>query len=273
MPSEVDYSTDDGASNQGLGLHLRDERWHSFSRLQTPNRPGQHRVARAGLRLTNSIINGLPRSHDTERPEDEYSRWSSDSSESENEESDTDPENEECLEETMEQRLERHRRYFQGEPLMRCLKDEESRYHEWMDALFYENLCHEVQHKVDETRRQDVVRAYWKDVKEKLAIGDSEISYPSDLPTNTELEHENTISSSRFESLTTKSIGWRRPINMCSSSGKDLDLQSIRDFWTEKKKKKNLGKAITFGRIGSQESGNISMSSRGLALGRAATFG
>ena len=204
---------------------------------------------RAGLRLTNSIINHLPRSYNTERAKGEHSWWSSDSSESENEESDTDPEPEEYLEETMEQRLERHRRYFQGETLMRCLKDEESRYHEWMDALFYENLCHEVQHKVDETRRQDVVRAYWKNVKEKLAVDDSEISHSSDLSTDTELEHKNTISSSRFESLTTKSIGWRRPINMCSSSGKDLDLQNIRDFWTEKKKKKNLGKAKSLERL------------------------
>ncbi|PVH89135.1 hypothetical protein DL98DRAFT_579847 [Cadophora sp. DSE1049] len=270
MASKIESSTDQSKDFPGLGLHFSDKYWSPFDRPENTTGPSRQRVSRIGLRLTDNITNHLPPSGSTESTEGEVSRWSSDSSGSDYEKSDNDTESEaeESFEETMEQRLERHRQFFRGKPLMRCLKEEEARYHEWMDALFYDNLCHEVQHKVHETRRQDVVREYWRYVHETLTVDDSEISDPSDFMTESDHGHKGTVSTSHLDSVTRRSSGWKRPANTCLSSGKDLDLQNVRDFWIEEKKK-NLGRASTFGKIESLESGITLLRE----LGRASTFG
>ncbi|KAK0102289.1 hypothetical protein ONS95_005912 [Cadophora gregata] len=260
---------------QGLGLYFRDELQSSSNRWEKPTRLNRQRVSRIGLGLTDSLIDRLPTSRNIEPAETDISRWSSDSSESDYEKSDNGMESEveEYIEETVEQKLQRHRRYFEGEPLMRCLKEEEAHHLEWMDALFYDNLCHEVQHKVQETRRQDVVKEYWRNVHETLAIDDSEISDTSDLMTESEDDHgdRDTVVCSYMGFMRKRAAGWKRPSNICPSSGKDLDLQEVRDLLTGKKKK--LGRAKTLGKVEGQISGNISMSFREEDLGRAATFG
>ncbi|KAH7399829.1 hypothetical protein BKA64DRAFT_707514 [Cadophora sp. MPI-SDFR-AT-0126] len=270
MKAETESCNDKAKKVRGLGLRLSDKHWPSFERLENLTVSTKQKVSRKGLRLANSISNNLTAQHNTQGLgyEGEISRWSSDSSESDYEKSNIEKESEaeEHFEETMEQKLERHRQFFRSKPLMRCLKEEEACYRDWMDGLFYDNLCHEVQHKVDETRRQDVARAYWMDVREKLAVDDSEISDTSDLMPEPDHEHEVTVIPSNFGSMSWKLPGWKRPLNTCPSSGKDVDLQKIRDFWTERKQKR-LGRAMTFGKIEGQELGNISFRED---LGRAA---
>ncbi|PVH67744.1 hypothetical protein DL98DRAFT_542925 [Cadophora sp. DSE1049] len=90
-------------------------------------------------------------------------------------------ESEEDFQETNEEKFERHRQFFQGVPLTRCLKECENEYQEWQDALLFDKLYNEVQYGLTETgpskyRTQEVVRAYWDDVREQLSIDDSELS-------------------------------------------------------------------------------------------------
>ncbi|CZS88221.1 related to coatomer epsilon subunit [Rhynchosporium graminicola] len=119
--------------------------------------------------------------------EGEVSRWSSDSSDytSASSAGGTDsaeeqPEIEDIVMETTEEKFERHRRFFQGEPLMRCLREEEDKYGNWMDTILFENLYHEVQYGLRDTRSQEEVREYWKEVRYKLRIDDSEIASSPD---------------------------------------------------------------------------------------------
>ncbi|KAH9214346.1 hypothetical protein DL95DRAFT_523904 [Leptodontidium sp. 2 PMI_412] len=277
MASEAQSHTGSNHHFHGLGLHFQDKVYrHAEKEQNSPGGLSQQRVSGIGLRLTDSYFSHQATQQLTpgEIFEGEVSRWSSDSSEYEIERdknSDNESESEEDLQEAMEDKLERHRQFFQGEPLMRCLKGEEGRYRKWMDTLFYDNLYHEVQHGPQETRSQEVVRAYWKEVREKLKIDDSEIEIPSDLDTEALPEH--TQSSSHLGPALKSTRGWKRPAHLCLSSGKDLELQEIRHLWIDRKK--NVRRAATFGKTQVQEASNTNplIRLRTDDLGRAATFG
>ncbi|KAH7351256.1 hypothetical protein BKA65DRAFT_550218 [Rhexocercosporidium sp. MPI-PUGE-AT-0058] len=259
----------------GLGIHLGDKFLSHIYRQQDSSRGhSQQQFERAGLRLMDSHFSQFAEQQlaPGEVFEGEFSWWSSDSSENEFGKNDRDSFNniksdaEDYSQETMEDTLERHRRFFQGEPLMRCLKGEEDRYRKWMDTLFYDNLYHEVQQGLRETRSQEVVRAYWEEVRAKLTIDESEINLSSNL--HTRVLSEDTHSSSHLGSVVKSTRGWKRPAQLCLLSGKDLELQEIRHLWVDRKK--SVGRAATFGKVEVQESGR---SSSREDLGRAATFG
>ncbi|KAG4430201.1 hypothetical protein IFR05_014319 [Cadophora sp. M221] len=274
MASKAEPHTDRNYHLLGLGLYLRKKSLdYSDKQQDSHGEPSQPRISRISLRLSDSHFSQLTTRQLTpgEVVKDEASRWSCEYEIGRNNDSDNELELEEYIQEVMEDKLERHRRFFQGEPLMRCLKGEEDRYRKWIDTLFYDNLYHEVQHGPRETRSQKAVRAYWKKVREKLTIDDSEIEIHPDL--DTEVLYGNTHSSLQLGSVVKSSRGWKRPAHICLSSGKDLELQELRSLWIDRRK--TVGRAATFGKVEVQEAGNSNplMLFGREDLGRAATFG
>lgn len=143
--------------------------------------------------------------------------------------------------ETSEEKLQRYRRFFQGVPLMRCLKECEDEYQGLQDTLLFDKLYNEVQYGLADTwpskyRTQEFVRAYWDDVREQLNIDDSELYDPQQGP----MSEDEEIPSDNNIGLITKSpgypSGWEKPARLDPSSGKDLALQEVRDLFTEKRK-------------------------------------
>ncbi|XMA07851.1 hypothetical protein WAI453_000642 [Rhynchosporium graminicola] len=224
-------------SPTGLGLNLRDKPSASFKKIHIPTEPSSHQpYPKIGLRMPDShwaMLEIAP----GELFEGEVSRWSSDSSDytSASSAGGTDsaeeqPEIEDIVMETTEEKFERHRRFFQGEPLMRCLREEEDKYGNWMDTILFENLYHEVQYGLRDTRSQEEVREYWKEVRYKLRIDDSEIASSPDSFTEND-------TFSQIAPVVSRVLfrGWKRPTNLCPTSGKDLELQEIRIFLVDRK--------------------------------------
>ncbi|KAL2071144.1 hypothetical protein VTL71DRAFT_12379 [Oculimacula yallundae] len=237
------------AQNQGLlglGLNMLERTLIHVDRHQDPPGPSsQQRVSRAGLRLIDShfcqqATRDIAPGEILER---EVSRWSSDSSEcglkdsakSSNSDDNELEEEEDTTEETIEEKLERHRRFFQGDPLMRSSQEEEENFQKWMDSIFYDNLMHEVQYGLQETRSQEEIKGYWKAVRDTLGVDDSEDDISPDPVTESLDVFEYAPSYLGSTGTHSDVRGWRRPVHFCPSNGKDLELEEVRKHLTDRK--------------------------------------
>ena len=111
--------------------------------------------------------------------------------------------------ESYEETLERHRKFFDDRPLMRCLDADEE---QLMADLLYERLLNEVKQDAIEILASDYrgelqVRAFWANVRKQLQIDEDDDPrgnyWPEGYPHNTEEEEDSSYKTWVAEDLTT----------------------------------------------------------------------
>lgn len=113
--------------------------------------------------------------HEREPGNREISRWSSTTEDSSSAYSE--PESDFDYEESYEEKLERHRRFFDNRPLMRCMDDDND---QLLADLLFERLLREVQQpglpfeeSNREARGEIQVRAFWDGIRQQLQVDES----------------------------------------------------------------------------------------------------